>query len=145
MISKQTAFLRDSLILFFGVLAATGLIDSIVAESTTTLIFVALVLALLNGVVKPLLVLFTLPFVIFTFGFGLILINAILLLLAGALVPGFEVPTFGSALLGALVISLINLIVTIALAPKSNVRVQWNTTSTTKPRPKVRKDDVIDV
>ena len=76
-------FLRDAVILFLGVLAATWLMDSIQVESTTTLVVVALVLALLNLVLRPLLILFALPFVLFTLGRGILLINAVLRYLAG--------------------------------------------------------------
>jgi len=142
---SPTAFIRDSLILFLGVLSATYLVDSIQAETTTTLVLVALVLALLNSVLKPLLVIFALPFVLFSLGLGLIIINAVLLYLAGALVPGFTVPGFGAAILGALIISFINLIVNVLLAPKRNVKVQWNFNPQSENRRKPRGDDVIDV
>ena len=85
---RPSTILRDAIILFLGVLAATYLMDSIEVESTTTLLVVALVLTLLNMVVKPLLVLFTLPFVVLTLGLGVLLINAVLLFLAGQLVAG---------------------------------------------------------
>jgi putative membrane protein len=145
---RPSTVLRDAVILFLGVLAATWLLDSIQVESTTTLLVVALVLTLLNMVVKPLLVLFTLPFVILTMGLGVLLINAVMLFLAGQLVPGFIVPTFGTAFLGALVISLVSLIVNIFLSPRPRMRVQWNV-STGSPNRSRRsiggKDDAIDV
>ncbi|MFO7726612.1 MAG: phage holin family protein [Oceanipulchritudo sp.] len=118
---SSTIFLRDAVILFLGILGATWLVSNIQAASGGTLILVALVLALLNVILKPVLVLFTLPFVIFTFGLGLILINAVLLFLAGQLVPGFTVPTFGSALLGALVVSLVNLALHLLIAPRPGI------------------------
>ncbi|MGA1205029.1 MAG: phage holin family protein [Opitutales bacterium] len=145
---RPTTILRDAGILFLGVLAATWLIDGIQAESTPTLVIVAIVLTLLNMVVKPLLVLFTLPFVIFTLGLGILIINAILLFLAGQLVPGFEVLTFGTAFLGALVISLVSFMVNIVLAPKSNVRVAWSVNrgnNIHRSRKTINKKDVIDV
>lgn len=144
---SSTIFLRDAVILFLGILSATWLVSPIQAESTGTLLLVALVLALLNVILKPILVLFTLPFVIFTFGLGLLLINAVLLFLAGQLVPGFSVPTFGSALLGALVVSLINLAVNLLLAPRPKVRFSRSATAnrTHRPRRSVSNKDVIDV
>lgn len=144
---SSTIFLRDAVILFLGILGATWLVSPIEAESTGTLLLVALVLALLNVILKPILVLFTLPFVIFTFGLGLLLINAVLLFLAGQLVPGFTVPTFGSALLGALVVSLINLAINLLLAPRPKVRFSRAGTAsrTHRPRRSVSNKDVIDV
>jgi putative membrane protein len=139
-------FLRDAVILFIGVLAATWLVTPIHAESTATLLFVALILALLNVVLKPILILFTLPFVIFTFGLGIILINAVLLWLAGQLVPGFVVPTFLSALLGALVISLVAMGVNLLLAPRPRIRVNWgNASASSRSRRTISKRNVIDV
>jgi len=83
-----------------------------------TLALVALALSLFNMVLKPLLVVFTLPFVILTFGLGLWVINALLFLLAGAVVPGFEVASFGSALWGSLVVSVVSLMVYLMLGPR---------------------------
>jgi len=138
-------FLRDALILFLGVIAATWLVNPIQAESTTTLLLVALVLAFFNVILKPVLVFFALPFVIFTFGLGIILINAVLLYLAGQLVPGFIVPSFGSALLGALIISLIALGVNLFLAPRPRIQVRWSGSASVRQRRTISKRDVIDV
>ena len=145
---RPITFLRDAVILFLGVLAASWLLDGIRYESTPTLLIVALVLALLNMVVKPMLVLFTLPFVIFTMGLGILLINAVLLYMAGALVPGFEVLTFGTAFIGALIISVISVIVNIVLAPKANVRMNWSVNrrgDISRSRKSIKNKDAIDV
>ena len=147
---RPITFLRDAVILFLGVLAASWLLDGIQYESTPTLLIVALVLALMNMVVKPILVLFTLPFVIFTLGFGILLINAALLYMAGALVPGYEVLTFGTAFLGALIISVISVLVNIVLAPKSNngVSMSWSVNrrgDISRSRKSIKNKDAIDV
>lgn len=75
-----------------------------------TAILVAVVLALLNLFVKPILVLFTLPATIFTFGLFLFVINALIILLADYLIPDsqFAVLNFWWALLFSLIVSLIN-------------------------------------
>lgn len=143
-----TTYLRDAVILFLGVLAASWLLDGIQYDSTQTLLVVALVLSLLNMVVKPFLVLFTLPFVIFTLGLGILLINAVLLYMVGSLVPGYEVLSFGTAFFGALIISITSIMVNIVLAPKSNVRVSWSVNGKSngkRPRKSIRDKDVIDV
>lgn len=59
-------------------------------------------LAFFNLVLKPLLVFFTLPFIIVTFGLGIWIINAVVLMFASGLVPGFHVASFSSALWGLL-------------------------------------------
>ena len=71
----------------------------------------ALVLGFVNAVVRPLMVLLTLPFTILTFGLFLLVVNALMLWLVAALVPGIRVQGFGSALLGSLVLTLLNLAV----------------------------------
>lgn len=77
-------------------------------DSNVTLIVAAVVIALLNRFVKPLLVLLTIPATLFTFGLFLLVINAAVLLMASELVEGFKIETFWSALGLSLVISLIN-------------------------------------
>ncbi len=72
-----------------------------------TAIVVALVLALLNLIVKPVLVLLTLPVTIITLGLFLIVINAIIILLVDAFVGGFQVSGFWIAVLFSLCLSII--------------------------------------
>ena len=72
-----------------------------------TAIVVALVLALLNLLVKPVLVLLTLPVTILTFGLFLIVINAIIILLVDSFVDGFEVSGFWIAVLFSILLSII--------------------------------------
>ena len=71
-----------------------------------TAIVVALVLALLNLLVRPILVLFTLPVTIVTFGLFLIVINAIIILLVDAFVGGFGVSGFWIAVLFSVLLSI---------------------------------------
>lgn len=69
-------------------------------------LLVAAVLGLLNIFVKPLLILFTLPATIFTFGLFLLIINAIIVMMCDELLDGFKLDNFGTALLFSLVLSL---------------------------------------
>lgn len=71
----------------------------------------ALVLGLVNAVVRPVLVVLTLPVTVVTLGLFLFVINALLFWLVAALVPGFTVPGFLAALVGSLLYSLITLVV----------------------------------
>ncbi len=72
-----------------------------------TALLLAAVLALLNIFVKPFLVLLTIPATIFTLGLFLLVVNALIVLLAESLVPGFEVDGFWPALLFSLLYSLV--------------------------------------
>jgi len=75
----------------------------------------ALVLGLVNAFVWPVMVLLTLPLTVVTFGLFLFVVNALMLWLMAALVPGIRIEGFGSALLGSLVLSLLNLAVSALL------------------------------
>ena len=70
----------------------------------------ALVLGIVNGVVKPILVFLTLPVTLVTLGLFLLVINALMLLLTAALVPGFTISGLWAALLGGIVLALFNLV-----------------------------------
>lgn len=97
----------NTLSVFF---AAWILQEGVELQGFTTAILVAIVLALLNLFIKPILVLFTLPATIFTFGLFLFVINALIILLADNLIPDtqFAVRNFWWALLFSLIVSLIN-------------------------------------
>jgi putative membrane protein len=105
-------------VLALGVTLATKLIDGITCDDGSTLIAVVLLLSLFNAVLKPLMVLFTLPFILLSLGLGMVIINALLFLLVGELVRGFHVSSFWAALGGALIVSLTNVIVSSLLGKK---------------------------
>ena len=80
------------------------------AGSWTTPAIAALVLGLLNAIVKPILFVLTLPLTILTLGLFLIVLNGVMLELTAWLVPGFKIDDFISACIGAIVLGLISLI-----------------------------------
>ena len=73
-------------------------------------IVAAVVLALVNAIVRPILFVLTLPFTILTLGLFLFVINAFMVLLTSAMVPGFHVRGFGTALLASLLLSLVGML-----------------------------------
>jgi putative membrane protein len=124
------------LVLALGVMLATKLVPGIFFEDGATLVVVVLLLSFFNAILKPLLVLFTLPFIIVTMGLGVFIINALLFMLVGRLVGGFLVEGFWAALGGSLVVSVTNFLVSSVF--KGSKR--------DKPRPRKSKpDDVIDI
>lgn len=111
-----------------------------------TLALVVLVLSFFNIVLKPLLILFALPFVLLSLGIGLLFINAVLFLLAGQLVPGFYVEDFWSAFWGALVVSVVSFLANRLLGGRRFVTVTRGLGSQKPKSPAARRDDdVIDV
>lgn len=123
------------MILALGVVLATKLVPGIECRDGTTLVAVVLLLSFFNAILKPLLVLFTLPFILVTLGLGIVVINALLFLFVGRLVDGFHVAGFWAALWGALVVSVTNLFVS-AFVKGSAKKIQ--------PARK-KPDDVIDI
>jgi putative membrane protein len=79
-------------------------------QSIVTLAIAALVLGLLNALLRPILFILTLPLTIVTFGLFLLVLNAIMLELTAWLVPGFRVDNFMSAVLGALILAIISFV-----------------------------------
>lgn len=88
------------------VVLLSKILPGIAVSNYLTAILVALVLALLNTFLKPLLILLTLPVTVLSLGLFLFAINAIIVLLASKLIDGFSVSGFWAALLFSLVFSL---------------------------------------
>ena len=150
--------IKSWLLLALAVLVASNTAKGIHYDDTGALVFAVLLLSLCNVFLKPLLMLFSLPFIILTFGVGIWLINALLFLFVGYLVEGFYVDSFGYALWGALVVSLTGWLASVLFArPKGrnrsgiNVRVfnsggrPGGPASPKAPAVKKDDDDVIDV
>lgn len=79
-------------------------------ESTGALVGSALLLGLANAVVKPLLIVLTLPLTLITFGLFILVINALVLLLVAALVKGFKLSGFWTAFFASLLISVLSIV-----------------------------------
>jgi len=106
-----------------------------------------------NAIIKPVLVLFTLPFIVLTLGLGVVVINALLFMLVGRLVDGFHVAGFWPAVWGALVVSVTNLILSRftrkAAVPRNEAPAEGappeGASPVRAPRVKKKPDDVIDI
>ncbi|MFA6142542.1 MAG: phage holin family protein [Candidatus Omnitrophota bacterium] len=120
------------------------IIAGVSANSWETIIVAALVLGLLNAFVRPVLILFTLPFTILTLGFFTLIINAFMFYIASKFVKGFEVINFWSAFWAALLFSIISSILNFLLAPKMNIRYA-SFRQGPGPSRKVDDDNVIDI
>jgi putative membrane protein len=84
------------------------IVPGIHIQDITTLFLASLVLGLLNAIVRPLLIFFTLPLTIVTLGLFILVINGFTFWLAAHFVPGFHVDGFFPALLGAILVSLLS-------------------------------------
>jgi putative membrane protein len=99
-------WLASALVIFI----AAYLLPGVHVASFWTALIVALVMGILNILVKPLLVILTLPITIVTLGLFLLVINALIVLLVSHLVPGFQVDGFLWAFLFSILVSIINML-----------------------------------
>ena len=88
--------------------ASAWMLPGVHVSSLVALMIAALVLGFINAIIKPILVLLTLPITIVTLGLFYLVVNGAAFGLAAALVPGFSVASFGWAILGALVVGLVS-------------------------------------
>ncbi len=88
------------------VMILSYLMKGVVVDEFTTALTVAVVLALLNFFVKPILVLFTLPVTIFTLGLFLLVINAFMVMLCDHFIEGFRINSFWTALFFSILLSI---------------------------------------
>jgi putative membrane protein len=87
----------------------------VTVASFSAALIAALVLGLLNTLVRPLLVLLTLPVTLLTLGLFLFVINALMFWSAASILEGFEVAGFGAALIGSLIYSVCGMVIDIAV------------------------------
>lgn|SRR3989344_295916 len=100
--------LLNWLISAVAIIIAAFLLPGVSVSSFLIALVVAVVIAGINAFVKPLLVLLTLPLTFITFGLFLFVINALLIMFAAWVVPGFQVAGFWWALIFAVVLSIVN-------------------------------------
>ena len=121
-----------------AILAAAYIVPGIEVSGGLALVAVALVLGLVNAVVRPILLFLTLPFTLVTLGLFIFLLNAFCLWLTAWLVKGFDVQGFWPAVWGAMIVSVVSWLVTILLSDRGKVVVLTR-------REKSSGGDVIDI
>ena len=103
------------LLLAAALLLVAQVYPGVVVASFGSALIAALVLGLFNAVLRPVLVLLTLPVTVLTLGLFLFVINALLFFFAASVLQGFSVTGFGAALIGSLLYSLCGLVIDAAL------------------------------
>lgn len=101
-------FVAQTIVLTLAVIIAAKLMPGVEIGNIWTAVLTGLVIALLNRFLRPVLVFLTLPFTAITLGLFLFVINAVIILLASVIVPGFKVDGFGNALLFSLLLTVLN-------------------------------------
>ena len=92
--------------LFPGIMRVDGFIGALA---------VSFILGIVNAVIRPILIILTLPLTIFTFGFFLLIINGLMLGLVSYFVPGFYVSGLGGAIIGSILISIVSWVLSVSL------------------------------
>ena len=106
-----------------AILAAAYIVPGIEVSGGLALLAAAFVLGLINAVVRPILLFLTLPFTLVTLGLFIFLLNAFCLWLTSLLVKGFEVHGFWTAVIGAMIVSVVSWLVTVLMSDRGNVVV----------------------
>ena len=101
-------FILRVLIAALGLWLATEWVSGITVTTPSTLILAALLLGVVNAIVRPVVVLLTLPATLLTLGLFLLVVNAAMLGLVAAFLPGFAIAGFGPAFWAAIIISLVS-------------------------------------
>jgi len=97
-------FIAKLLISALSIGLAAYIVPGIHVDTLLTLLIAAFLFGILNAVLRPVLVILTLPVTIVTFGLFLLILNALILALVAWILPGFTIASFGSACIGWLVI-----------------------------------------
>src|SRR5208283_3076940 len=98
------------LITTVAILITAYLLPGVTVRNLTAAVLTALVLGLINAIIRPILIVLTFPLTIVTLGLFIFVLNALLVLLTAAIVPGFDVRSFWWALIFSLVFSAVSFI-----------------------------------
>ena len=112
-----------ALIIMLGIWLAAELLSGVTISGTGTLILAGFLLALVNAVVRPLAFLLTLPLTIVTLGLFIFVLNAAMFGLVAALLDGFSVAGFWSAILGSLIVSITSTVASWYIGPDGRYEV----------------------
>lgn len=119
----MVGFLVRLAISALGLWLAQAIVPGVEITDSTTLVVAALLLGIVNAIVRPLVILLTLPITLLTLGFFLLVVNAAMFGLVAALLDGFHVSGFGAALLGSIVVWLTSWVASWYVGPRGRVEV----------------------
>ncbi|MDH3265670.1 MAG: phage holin family protein [Gammaproteobacteria bacterium] len=119
----MTGIILRTLIVMLGLYLASVLVSGVQIVGTGTLILAAVLLGLVNGFVRPVAFVLTLPLTIVTLGLFMLVLNAAMFGLVAALLDGFQIDGFWSALFGALIVSITSTIASWYIGPDGRVEI----------------------
>jgi len=119
----MTGFILRALIAALGLWLATEWVDGIEVATPTILILAGLLLGIVNAIVRPVVLILTLPFTLLTLGFFILIINAAMLALVAWMLPGFHIAGFGPAFWAALIVALTSWIGSGLIGPRGQIEI----------------------
>lgn len=119
----MNGFLLRLAISAFGLWVASKLVPGVQIDDGWTLIWAALLLGVVNALVRPIALLITLPLTLLTLGLFILVVNAAMISLVAAMLDGFRLSGFGAALFGALVVSITSWLASSFIGPKGRYEV----------------------
>jgi putative membrane protein len=115
-------FILRAAIAALGLWLATEWLDGLYIDAPMTLVVAAVLLGVVNALVRPLVILLTLPFTVVTLGLFLLVVNAAMLGLVAVLLPGMQIVGFWDAFWGALIVSIVSWVGSMLFAPQGKSR-----------------------
>ncbi len=106
-----SGFLVHTIVVAIAVWVATQVVSGVSASGPVPLLIMAVVLGLVNAIIRPVMVLLTLPLTVITLGLFYLVVNGVAFALAAALVPGFYVAGLWAAILAGIVVSIVSWLV----------------------------------
>lgn len=122
---QMKAFLLKWLVTAVSIFIVANVFGVIYIENLKALVLAALLLGILNAILRPVLIILTLPITIFTLGLFTLVINGFLLYAVSGMVSGFEIASFWRAFLAALLISIVNALINFLIHKEPQVRVTY--------------------
>jgi putative membrane protein len=104
-------FLLHLVLTAIALIVVANLVSGVAVGGLVPALIAALILGLVNAVVKPIMVVLTLPLTIITLGLFIFVVNALMFWLASVFVPDFQVTGFVPALLGSLLLTVLNVLI----------------------------------
>jgi putative membrane protein len=120
MLHNITVFLAHWAIIAISLWLTSFLFHGISFTSKKSLLISALLLGFANAVIRPAVIVLTIPLTLITFGFFLLVINALMMLLVSALVPGFKISGFWTAFFASIVVTIVSIFAGMLIFPSED-------------------------
>jgi putative membrane protein len=119
----MTGFILRAVIAALGLWLATRWVGGLSVDTSMTLLLAALLLGIVNAIVRPLAIILTFPLTLVTLGLFLLVINAGMVALVAAILPGMKIATFWAAFFTALIVSVVSWIGNAIVGPRGRLQI----------------------